>query len=200
MRGDQIMRLTCPCCGATYSIEVLLADKSARAAVASAFSLPASLGDRVLRYIGLFRPKTRALSWGRAERLIAEIAEMVNAAQITRDGQIYPAPVESWKAALDQMLDNRDRLILPMDGHGYLLAILVGQHQKATEKQLARQEIADEQAKTRQGERWGTAQNAGVVVQPKPEPEKRSTGVPPPAEFHRLINELRGKMMVGGES
>lgn len=198
------MRLACPCCGATYSVEVLLADKSARAAVASAFSLPAPLGDRVLRYIALFRPGSRALAWDRAERLIAEIAEMVNAAQISRNGQIYPAPVESWKAAFDAILDSRDRLQLPLKTHGYLLEIIVGQHQKANEKQLARQEIADEQAKAKQGERWGSAQNVGVVVQPKPEsepePEKRHARVPPPAEFRNLMKGLRGKMVVGGES
>lgn len=199
MRGDEIMRLTCPCCGASYTIEVLLADKSARAAVASAFTLPASLGDRVLRYIGLFRPGSRALSWDRAERLIAELADMISAAQITRNGQIYPAPVDAWKAAFDAMLDSRDRLQLPLKTHGYLLEILVGQHQKANEKQAARQEIADEQAKVKLGERWGTTQNVGAVMQPNPEPEKR-TRIPPPTEFRNLTEILRGKMIVGSGS
>ncbi|MBK8508769.1 MAG: hypothetical protein IPL51_08990 [Candidatus Competibacteraceae bacterium] len=40
------MRLTCPCCGASYGLEVLLADRSAREAVAAALGLPAGLGER----------------------------------------------------------------------------------------------------------------------------------------------------------
>ncbi|MBK8508768.1 MAG: hypothetical protein IPL51_08985 [Candidatus Competibacteraceae bacterium] len=51
---------------------------------------------------------------------MGELNEAVSAAQIERDGRTHPAPVEYWKAAIDQMLDNRDKLSLPVKSHGYL--------------------------------------------------------------------------------
>lgn len=67
------MQLTCPCCFARFPVEAALTDEAARQAVAAALKLPAPLGDLLLRYIGLFRPDKRALSWDRASRLLAEL-------------------------------------------------------------------------------------------------------------------------------
>lgn len=170
------MRLTCPCCGASYGLEVLLADRSAREAVAAALALPASLGERLLRYIGLFRPRERALSWDRAARLLSELQAAINAAQIERDGRIYPAPVDYWKVAIDQMLDNRERLVLPIKTHGYLYEIIIGLSHRAEEQRAARQEVDDERARARQGERSGRMQNIGMLTNaltPNPSPEGR---------------------------
>ena len=135
------MRLTCPCCGAAYGLEVLLADRAAREAVVAALALPSALGERLLRYVGLFRPRERALSWDRAARLLTELQAAINAAQIERDGRVYPAPVEYWKQAIDQMVDGRDRLTLPLKSHGYLFEIIVGMHRQAEDRRAARQEV-----------------------------------------------------------
>lgn len=217
------MRLTCPCCGASYTLEVLLADRSAREAVATALTLPESLGDRLLRYIGLFRPRERALSWDRAARLLTELQAAIHAAQIERDGRIYPAPVEYWRIAIDQMLDSRERLALPIKSHGYLYEIIVGLHQRATDRSAARQEVNDERARAREGERSGRMQGAADLAgaltpsPPTPLPEgegsaeeraapeslssrERGRGesalparVPPPADFRQLVKRLTGK-------
>lgn len=208
------MRLTCPCCGASYGLEVLLADRSAREAVAAALALPASLGERLLRYIGLFRPRERALSWDRAARLLSELQDAVNAAQIDRNGRVYPAPVDYWKQAIDQMLDSRDRLVLPLKSHGYLYEIIVGMSQRMEEQRAARQEVASERAKAREGTRSGQMQHAGAMPPPSPPsplpegegrpaakpPSSRERGqgegaprVPPPPEFRALVAKLTGK-------
>lgn len=194
------MRLTCPCCGASYGLEVLLADRSAREAVAAALALPASLGERLLRYIGLFRPRERALSWDRAARLLTELQEAINAAQIERDGRIYPAPVEYWKAAIDQMLDGRDRLSLPLKSHGYLYEIIAGMSKRADERSAARNEVESERAQARQGERSGRMQGAGAMAADgrgdrpvaradAPTPRRAA----PPADFRALAAKLMGK-------
>lgn len=212
------MRLTCPCCGAAYSIEVLLADRAAREAVSTAFRLPPSLSERLLRYIALFRPVERALSWGRAARLMAELEAMITAAQIERNGQCYPAPVDAWRVAIDQMLDGRDRLALPLKSHGYLLEILVGLHQRANDQRAARQEVVEERARAREGTRTSQPQSAAAMAQnerfrakiplneshPIATPdgaridtgeiltETRPTRVPPPEQFRALSERLRG--------
>lgn len=215
------MRLTCPCCGASYGLEVLLADRSAREAVTAALALPASLGERLLRYIGLFRPRERALSWDRAARLLTELQEAIKAAQIERDGRIYPAPVEYWKAAIDQMLDGRDRLSLPLKSHGYLYEIIAGMSKRADERSAARNEVESERAQARQGERSGRMQGAAELTQNAKNigeipdngnrmatthdgaridestgeilTEQRPARVPPSPEFRRLVEKLTGK-------
>ena len=159
------MRLTCPCCGATHSIEGLLADAAARRAVAAALALPAGLGDRVLRYIGLFRPPARALSWDRAARLLEELRVAIDAGHVERDGRVYPAPFEYWRGALDQMLDGRERLALPLKTHGYLYEIIAGQSRRADQRAAERAEVADERARARQGAREGAMRGAAELAQ-----------------------------------
>lgn len=202
------MRLSCPCCGASYSLEVLLADRSAREAVASALALPASLGERLLRYVGLFRPKERALSWDRAARLLTELQEAVNAAQIERDGRVYPAPVEYWRIAIDQMLDGRERLSLPLKSHGYLYEIIVGLGKRAEERHAARQEVDAERARAREGERGGRMQSAAAMVDAAPVARDDGAAAmgppapvrtPPPASFRALVARMTGKTLDGAD-
>ncbi|MGB4945894.1 MAG: hypothetical protein WBQ05_01645 [Candidatus Competibacter denitrificans] len=206
------MRLTCPCCGAAHSLEGLLADQSAREAVIAALGLPGTLGERLVRYVSLFRPRERALSWERAARLLSELNATVHAGQIERDGRVYPAPLDYWKVAIDQMLDNRDKLILPLKNHGYLFKIIGGLSQKADDKRAARQEIDDERAKAREGDRQGQMVQAVSLVEPAhpvittPDgaqlneetgeilTERRPTRTPPPPEFRALLAKLKGKM------
>lgn len=206
------MRLTCPCCGAAYSVEVLLADRDAREAVSTAFRLPPSLSERLLRYIALFRPAERALSWARAARLMAELEAMITAAQIERNGQCYPAPVDAWRVAIDQIIDMRDRnmLALPMKSHGYLLEILVGLHQRANDQRAARQEVAEEHARAREGARTGDARRGGPgsngrcsgrrgVRRPGRETHSRApcAARSAPSMFRDLAERLKGKQETG---
>lgn len=124
------MQLTCPVCFARYAIEAALTDDAARRAVAAAFKMPAPLGDLILRYIGLFRAPKRALSWDRAARLIDELLASIQAARVERHGRTWAAPLDAWTAALTEMLDRRDKLTLPLKGHGYLFEIVAAQANK----------------------------------------------------------------------
>lgn len=124
------MQLTCPCCFTRYSIEAALSDDDARRAVAAALKMPAPLGDLILRYIGLFRPTKRALSWGHAAKLLTELLGPIQAGRVERNGRTWAAPMEVWKAAIEQMLAQRDRLTLPLKTHGYLFEIIAGHANK----------------------------------------------------------------------
>ncbi len=120
------MRLVCPGCGFTAGMEAYLLDASAREAVLLALKLPAPLGDRVLRYVGLFRPVGRALTWDRVERLLGELLPPIAEAKVERHGRTWPAPLDYWSMALDEMLGRRDTLVLPLKSHGYLFEIVAG--------------------------------------------------------------------------
>ncbi len=111
-----------------------MTDEAARAAVAAACKLPAPLGDRLLRYVGLFRPRKHALSWPRAAKLLTELQNLIEGAVIERNGQIWGAPVDYWKRGLDEVLARTAALRLPLTGHGYLLEIIAGIAQQAAAK------------------------------------------------------------------
>ena len=179
------MRLTCPCCGAQNSLEALLNDAAARQAVAVALALP-GLGDRLVRYLGLFRAPKHGLTWDRAARLLEELNTAIAAGQITRHGQDWPAPLDYWKSALDQVLDARPTLTLPLKTHGYLYEVVLGHSRKATEARATREERAAEQTQAREGERRGMQGGAALLqtlaaLAPDPSPAGALTPDPSPA-------------------
>ncbi|MFZ1327022.1 MAG: hypothetical protein WAT67_13570 [Candidatus Contendobacter sp.] len=193
------MHLTCPCCGGVASIEAWLADRAAREAVAAALSLPAGLGDRLLRYLGLFRPRKQALSWDRAAKLLIELNTLIQVGQIERNGRAYPAPMDYWKAALDQMLERREHLQLPLKTHGYLLEIIVGLGKKAEDQRAAQTEVAQERTRAREGNRTGQMQTAAAALSPASKeteapPAARAQRRPPPPEFKAMLAKLQGKL------
>ena len=197
------MRLTCPCCGAQNSLEALLTDAAARQAVAAALALP-GLGDRLVRYLGLFRPPGRGLTWDRVARLLDELNAALAAGQIERHGQTWPAPLDYWKIALDQILDSRPTLTLPLKSHGYLYEILVGLSRKASDARAAQAEVAAEQARAHAGDRRGM-QPAAALTAALPSPpvgegpgergRTRPPRVPPPADFRALLGKLTGQLI-----
>lgn len=127
------MKLCCPACGAVFSLDVLLANDSARDAVMAALALPAPLGKLLIQYVGLFRPAKRQLAFDRVARLLEELRGPITDAKIERNGRVWPAPQDTWKAALSEMLALRDaqKLRLPLASHGYLFEIIAAQADKA---------------------------------------------------------------------
>ena len=96
-----------------------------------AFKLPAPLASPMHQYLRLFRPAQRALTARRVETLLAELLPMIESGRIERRSRIWPAPVENWRAGMEEIVVKRDRLTLPLKSHGYLLEILVGYADKA---------------------------------------------------------------------
>lgn len=176
------MRLVCPGCGFTADLEAFLMDAQAREAVLLALKLPAPLGERLLRYIGLFRPEKRALSWDRVVRLLTELLPPIAEAKVERNGRTWPAPLEYWSVALDEIVARRDSLTLPLKSHGYLFEIVAGQANKAE----ARRETVLEQARQHPAHRDHDP-NAGL----------KRTEVP--AEFKALVSKLVRKGGADGD-
>ena len=122
------MRTRCPTCGATLSLDVLIAHEGAREALAAVFKLSGALGSAVVRYLALHRPDTRDLTMERVAKLLNELLPDIQAGRITRNGQVFDAPPEAWIWAVDQAIAARDagRLKTPLKGHGWLYEVISG--------------------------------------------------------------------------
>lgn len=120
------MRTRCPGCGATLSLDALIAHDGAREALTVAFKLSGQLGSALVRYLALFRPELRELTMDRVARLVGELLPDLQAQRISRNGQAHDAPLEAWVWAIEQALAARDagRLTLPLKGHGWLYEVI----------------------------------------------------------------------------
>jgi len=120
------MKTRCPSCGATVSLDALIAHEGARDALMAAFRLSGPLGAALVRYLALFRPDTRELSMDRVGKLLGELVPDIQSGRITRNGQIFDAPREAWTWAVEQALAARDsgRLKTPLKSHGWLYEVI----------------------------------------------------------------------------
>lgn len=128
------MRTACPACGAEMSLDAMINHDAARSAIAAAMGMDLTLGKALIQYLALFRPAKRSLSFDRVAVLLEELIPLVQAGKITRNGQHYAAPRESWKLAIETVLASRGNLQLPLKSHGYLLQVLIGAAEKLEAK------------------------------------------------------------------
>ncbi len=181
------MKLVCPACGSVNSLDSLVGHDGARAALAELAALSGPLAGAVLRYLALFRPEKRQLSLDRVASLLSELNPMIMDARITRNGRAYAAPREVWIGAIDSILASRDRLVLPLKSHGYLLEIIIGQIHKAEQATESKREAG------RAGHTPVGGHAPRPTAEPEPEPEK------PRASPETIAATLaKAKTIVGG--
>lgn len=122
------MKTRCPCCGAENSLDALIAHEQARQSLWTLANIGGPMTQGLVRYLGLFRPSKSALSASRMATLMAELLPDIQAGQIYRNGQSYPAPVAAWAYAFNEVLSARDsgRLKTPLKSNGYLYEIIAG--------------------------------------------------------------------------
>lgn len=120
------MKTRCPACGAENSLDALIANEDARSVLALLYGVDMGLVHALVRYMGLFRSNSRALSWERMARLLGQIVPDIQAGAIRRNGQVFAAPPHAWVWAVGQMMDARSSgcLKLPLTSHGYLYEVI----------------------------------------------------------------------------
>ncbi|HAF00417.1 MAG TPA: hypothetical protein DCG63_03895 [Methylophilaceae bacterium] len=177
------MKFTCPNCYETLSLAALIEHDAAREAVRLALEFPAPLGKQFLQYASLFKPAQRALSMDRFASILNDLLPMIKAAQIERNGRLWPAPQSYWSQAFDSMLSGRDKLSLPLKSHGYLLEILAGFANKAEAKAETKHE---------QTRKYGEINHAATdhVVASAPAKKAKSTM---PDNVKATLDKLTGK-------
>lgn len=126
------MIVRCPACGAEASIDALIEHDAAAQALNAALEF-APAGKLIVRYLALFRPAQRRLTWPRVASLLGELLPQVTAERIERDGRVHDAPLAAWASALDKTLAARDAgtLRTPLKGHGYLYEIVIAEAARA---------------------------------------------------------------------
>lgn len=136
------IRGICPECGLSADLAAFVNQGEHNIALAAALEIPALLGSRVVRYLGLHRPPSRALAGAKAARLLTELRDVIISGQIERKGVTRPAPLQVWVTALDQILE-RPPSKLPLTGHGYLYEMVATAADKhAAEAERKREEAA----------------------------------------------------------
>lgn len=135
------LKATCPECGMSGDMAAFVTQGEHNQAVAAALEMPAPLSSRIVRYLGMFRPASRALASAKSARLLTELKETINSGVIERKGITREAPLKVWIAALDQLLE-RPPSNLPLSGHGYLYEVVANcadRHAGEVEKQREEQ-------------------------------------------------------------
>jgi len=135
------MRVSCPCCGEQFPIEDGFADAEGKVLAALFAGLDPSLGRGVLAYLRLFSPAKRGLRTTRAIKLVQELLDLVDSGQVQRDARtndFKAANPKMWAAGIEQMLQQREGLQLPLDNHNYLRAVVWGIASDPAQVQLAR--------------------------------------------------------------
>lgn len=130
------MRVTCPCCMGQFELEAALNIDAARSALVVALSMPASIAVPIANYLACFRPKKRALSPDRLERLLLELLPMLAEEYVIRDGLRRECSLKLWTEAFQAVQEARAQgeLTLPLESHGYLLTIAARLADKAGAK------------------------------------------------------------------
>lgn len=152
--------IACPVCGTELTLAQLFSHEDTQRAFARLASVSVPLGARVLQYCTLFAPPKTRLTVAKQVKLMLALLPDLERKAITHKGRDWAAPLSNWAQAMDQMLAARDagRLELPMKGHGYLYAILVGLADKV--------EAAEEQATLTQAR--SSSHGHGQAHQPQP--------------------------------
>lgn len=155
MADSRTLVLVCPDCGTFGSPSIFASDDDNKAYAALLVDVPPEIGRRLLRYLGLFNPPQRRMTAPRAYKLLAELVPAVVAQRVARKGRSWAAPHAAWVACIDDMLERRDKLELPLTTHGYLYELLAA----AANRVEAIQE-AEIEARRRQGRGAPTALDA----------------------------------------
>lgn len=120
------MKCKCPACGASFSLDALLGHSDASQAFLASLNLLGDLAKPLIKYLALFRPEHRDLTFERASKLLNELAPDLLNQQIYCNRQSYPAPKQAWIWAINQMLEYREmgKLQLPLKNHNYLYQVM----------------------------------------------------------------------------
>lgn len=123
------MHVTCPTCNESFPIVAgFLESDGKRFGVLLAGMEPA-LGRAVVEYLALFTPAKQKLRLAKAVKLVAALDALVREGSVCRDergGVRRPATPSHWVAGIEQMLEQRARLTLPLLNHHYLRSVVFG--------------------------------------------------------------------------
>lgn len=182
------MLIKCPSCGSQNSLDSLIDDEPAAQALMLALKLT-PVGRSLVKYLGLFRPEKKQLSWSKVAKLLGELTPLIEAQRIERNGIAHAVPLAVWESSITKVLEARDagRLTTPIKTHGYLFEVIVTevvrsqadketrvQAKKDDEKRIAEQRLAD----------------ARRLADEKHQPPKQHNPAPVPKEWAETLKGM----------
>jgi hypothetical protein len=138
---ETMIRGCCPGCGLVADLDVFAAQAEVPAALKAALDLPPRLSGRTIAYLRLFSPPKKSLALAKTTRLLTELGQAIQTAEVRRHGISWVAPLELWERALDIILASPPAQ-LPLTDHNYLFQIvanLASQVAKRAEQQQEEQ-------------------------------------------------------------
>lgn len=145
------MKLRCPNCGHAAELVHFANEEAARHVVVLVAGLPKSIGPLSLRYIGLFKPTQRSLSWDRTFKLLRVLKVDIDAGRIERHARIWVVTEQDWVDAMTTTLERADigKVKLPLKNHAYLYEILSSKANSAEAREEQKIEEKRQQAQHR---------------------------------------------------
>ena len=195
--------LHCPNCGTELDLATAFCAETDRKALERLVATSVPLGARVLQYIGLHQPAKQRLTAAKKIKLLLQLLPDLERKTIAHKGRDWPAPLDAWAQAFDQMLERRaaGTLELPMKSHGYLYAILAGMADKTEAAQEAKR---DEDARLRprrdtvqvRGQALEIGAALGVVYGSKDPAlaaieQRNRAAAPMPAAVRERLNQIK---------
>lgn len=114
----------CPACGATFSVDVWLANHEARLFVIAMAKTPPDITSRIPGYLGMFRRPGGSVGWAKALKILQDLIDLVAPGQVDVKGGMRPSPPGMWAKGIDQLISQKAKIDLPLTSHGYLLSIV----------------------------------------------------------------------------
>lgn len=159
------MHVTCPSCNDSFPIAAGFLEPDGKRLGMQLAGMEPALGRAVLEYLGLFSPTKQKLRLSKAVKLVAELDELVKAGTVCRDermGVWRTCTAAQWVAGIEQMLEKRATLTLPLSNHNYLRAIVFG---------IADQADANAENRREANARVGHSKSRGTGISP-PQPRE----------------------------
>ena len=123
------MHVTCPSCSESFPIVAGFLEPDGKRFGMLLAGMDPVLGRATVEYLALFTPAKQKLRLVKAVKLVAALDALVREGSVCRDergGVHRPATPAQWAAGIEQMIEQRARLTLPLLNHHYLRAIVFG--------------------------------------------------------------------------
>jgi hypothetical protein len=162
------MNLTCPECSASFPVVAGFLEQDGKRFGMLLAGMEPNLGRATIEYLSLFTPAKQKLRLTRAVKIVAALDALVREGTVCRDerqGVRRPASVSHWVSGMEQMLEQRARLTLPLLNHHYLRSVVFG---------IADQAAAGDERQREQNARAGRGRT-GTGISPPTAPEDPMT-------------------------
>lgn len=188
----------CPACRNPLTAEVVFANDAVRQCILllmQAHPSASQLLRPLLSYIGLFAPAKQAIRYERMATLLEQLVPMIQSAEVQRNGRTWPAPLDYWRLALEEVVQRGHgrALTLPLKSHGYLLEVV---------SQIASKDEASKEARLEQqrGGHSGVGLTPDRAAQPVTNHSPSVREAMPAHIREQLLNALKKEPNHGGNT